>query len=405
MRRFLSSPIPLCLLCIAIITTVLYWRRPDAFYNPQLWAEDGSVFFSDALKWGSGSIFLPMAGYFHIIARFVAWMGRWLPYRYAPLWYVFISWGILSSIVVYIFSTRFPFSLGIKFLLGLTLVITTVDNEVFLNLANLAFLSAFFWLLLAISNEPRSGLEVLFDILLLVLTGLNTPFAVCLWLLFLVRWRIRLTRHSLILFLLSLAVAGIQFLNMPQRMQSVGVPPNLMLIYADLLVYRFGFMFLGEQFFRLTLSDSLRIYGLVLMGIFYGSLFWLAIKGRSWESLALLIGGILTWALSLYVIRRDPASWIHAGGRHVFVPTITLAWALLLLDFKAKYLKWGILCAMFIAFLFFTPYDKKELRPDLKWTDHVEWCVKKKKPNCKIPINPIWDPPIWFAVIPSPHRQ
>jgi len=397
-RGFLSSALPVCLLCIAAVTAVLYWRRPDAFNNPQFWAEDGSEFFTDIFRLGARSLVLPMAGYFHIAARLVAWLGSFLPVRYAPHWYEFASWGLLVSIIVYIFSRRFSFGLGVKFLLAIALVATTVDNEVFFNLANWATLTSFFWMLLSISREPESKNQALFDVLILALAGLNTPFVICFWPLFLLRWLTRQTRHSLVLFLLCLAVTVIQIWNMPVRISAGSALPVWNKVYADVLIYRFGFMFLGEQIYQLSLSDPLRIYGLAIISVFYAGLLWQAIRDKNWDALSILGGGILAGALSLYVARQNPGAWLHTGGRHFYIPTVTLVWGLLLSDLRPKYIRWALLGALWVAFLFLTPNNKNQVLPDLHWAGRTAACIGAQ-PVCKIPINPVWDPPVWFATI------
>ncbi len=399
-RKILSSSWLGCLMCIAGLTASLYWRRPDAFYNPQLWAEDGAIFFPDAFFQGLKSLVIPYAGYFHILARFVAWLGSLLPVRYVPHWYEFASWLLLVGIIVYIFSRRFPFGGGLKLLLGLALVATTADNEVFFNLANWAFLCSFFWLLLSVSSEPQSRGQSLFDVFLLTLAGLNTPFAVCLWPLFLLRWGIRRTRHSLILFGLSLIVAAIQFWNMPGRIEAGGMIPAMSRTFADVLIYRFGFIFLGEHIYKLQLTDPLRFLVLIGMGVFYGGLIWLALRKKNWPALSIISGGLVAAALSLYVMRQIPAALIHSAGRHFFIPAVTLAWGLLLTDNKPNYWRWVPLAMIFTAFLFFTPAYKNEVWPDLDWAGKTAQCVGTR-PECRIPVNPVWNPPVWFATMSS----
>lgn len=241
LRKIFSSPLLGWWSCVIGVTVVLYWRRPDAFYNPQLWAEDGSRFFSSAFSRESRSLFFPYAGYFHILARLIAWIGSWLPVRYVPQWYTFASWVFLVCILGYIFSARFTWHWSTKFLMGLALVVTTVDNEVFFNLSNWATLSSFFWLLLSVSNEPQFKRQRLFDILLMILTGLNSPFAICLWPLFLLRWGISRTSHNVSLFGTSLIVAILQVWNMSARINDGGVFPEITPVFADAAIYRFGF--------------------------------------------------------------------------------------------------------------------------------------------------------------------
>lgn len=330
----------------------------------------------------------------------MALVGSWFPVRYVPHWYGFASWAILAGIVGLIYSSRFAFGPRTKLLLGLALVANTADNEVFFNLANWATLSSFFWLLLAMADEPRSRRQSTVDILLLTLMGLNSPFVISLWPLFLMRWRVRRTRHSLILFLLSLTIVAIQVWNMISRIQKEGPLPNTGMVLIDGLIYRFGSMFLGEQVYNLHLTNPLRIYGLALIGVTYGSLLWFAIKQKNWSSLSITLGGLLAALLSLYVMRHDSGVIIRSAGRHFFIPAVTMIWALILSGIKPAAWRWIPLAMIWIAFAFLTPSHKNQIMPDLHWAEHVAQCVGTK-PVCKIPINPVWDPPVWFATMSS----
>jgi hypothetical protein len=401
-RKIFTPALLGCLACITAVTAILYWRRPDAFYNPQLWAEDGSRFFSSAFFRGSQSLVLPFAGYFHTLARLVAWFGSWLPVRYVPHWYVIASWMLLACIVAYLFSGRFSFGWKTKFLIGLALVATAADNEVFFNLANWATLISVIWLLLSISREPLSRRQFLFDMALLVLTGLNSPFVVCFWLLFLLRWGTRRTRYSLYLLVASIVVAVVQVWNMPGRIQDGGVLPALASPFAflDVLMYRFGFMFAGEQVYQLQPTDALRFFGLLATGAFYGGLLWHAARKQNWSSLTIVLGGLLATLLSLYVMRHHPNDMLYSAGRHFFIPVVTVAWGLLLSDVKPPYLRWAPLTLMFAAFLALTPGSKNQVWADLDWAGQTAQCAGTR-PVCKIPVNPVWNPPVWFATMDS----
>lgn len=387
--------------CIILITAILYWRRPDAFYNPQFWAEDGEVFFTDAFFLGIQSLFIPYRGYYHTIARIVAWGGSWMPPQQAPLWYGFVSWVLLIVIVRYLFSSRFQFTNSLRFLLGLALVTSTADNEVFFNLANWATLTTFFWLLLAISEKPQTNSQIAFDRIVLLLTGLNSPFSICLWPMFILRWRIQKTTSSLYLLLLSIIVVFVQVWHMPSRILTGSMFPTINLSYADIFVYRLGYMFFGEQVYQLQLTDPLRIYGLIIVAAFYGSLLWHGARTKNWALIIILGGGMMATSLSMYVMRDAPPSTLAFwAGRHYYIPAVTTIWALLLSNLRPRYMRLIPLSMIFIAFLIFTPNHKNETRPDLDWSGHVEKCTGLKI-ECKIPINPIWEPLRWFALMDS----
>ena len=64
-----EPPIKHILSVFAIVLVVLIFRRFDGFVNPQLWAEDGTVFLQQYTDIGAKSIITPYAGYLHTIPR------------------------------------------------------------------------------------------------------------------------------------------------------------------------------------------------------------------------------------------------------------------------------------------------------------------------------------------------
>jgi hypothetical protein len=78
-------PLPFfCLVTIAFLLLAL--RRPDALVNPQLWAEDGVIFFREDLQFGFWhSLITPYAGYLHAIPRLIAGLTSNLPARFVPV--------------------------------------------------------------------------------------------------------------------------------------------------------------------------------------------------------------------------------------------------------------------------------------------------------------------------------
>ena len=52
---------------------VLFARRPETFLNPQLWAEDGFIFFVQADEFGARALTFSWAGYHHFLLRSSPW--------------------------------------------------------------------------------------------------------------------------------------------------------------------------------------------------------------------------------------------------------------------------------------------------------------------------------------------
>jgi hypothetical protein len=77
-RRFLALS--------GLIFLLLVLRRPDAITNPQFWAEDGVIFFFGQITHtGLGALFVPYAGYLHIVPRLVAAFAALFPGSSTPL--------------------------------------------------------------------------------------------------------------------------------------------------------------------------------------------------------------------------------------------------------------------------------------------------------------------------------
>lgn len=381
--------------CVIGMTLVLYWRRPDAFYNPQLWGEDATRFFSALNLVSVGeTLVTPFAGYYHTLARLVAALGVWIPAAYIPIWYAFASYALLVSIITYLFSPRFPFANGLKFLLGLALVVTPTDNEVYFNLANWATITSLFWILLAVAEEPTRPRQRLFDFCVLGLAGLNSPFAICLWPLFGLRYYLRRTRHSLCLLLGSLLVAAIQLANMLERAVG-GVTPALDFVLLNGIIYRWGFLFLGESIYQLEMTTLWR-GGLLISAFVVGMLlFWHAFRQQQWTQLTFLLAALAVMSLSIYVMRPEWPVLHVTNGRHIYLPTILLIWSLLLVRLPWK---WLVLAPILWTFLWLTPNLKGNVLPDLQWAEQVAACANVK-PTCRIPTLPLVDPPAWHATL------
>jgi hypothetical protein len=375
------------------------WHRPNAFYNPQLWAEDGTIFFMGALTQHAPLINLPYAGYHHVLAHFVAYLGLVIPIRYAPHWYTFSAWLLLVALVTYIFSKRLGLPHWQRLLLSWALVGVPVNNEIYFNVANWAFIAELFWLLLAVMREPHTPRQALLDSAVLVLTGLNTPFAICLWPIFWLRWALRRTQHGWRLGLLSLIVAGLQIFNMGGRLSGGGEATwSLSPRFIDAVIYRFAAIFTGDSLFpdHLHLADATRLVSLLVIAVFFGVWFAYYTRRQHWVAWVWLWSGLMAGLLSMFVMRAAPDTMRVDAGRHFFLPALTLTWALIV---SPTHWRWPFLLLMCSAFLFLTPRHKLEIRADLDWAGHLTACETPPRFFCLgIPIHPTAPP--WFVSVP-----
>ena len=85
---------------------VLFARRPETFLNPQLWAEDGPIFFVQADEFGAHALTFSWAGYHHFLLRLIAVVSSPLNAQLVPAAYVGISLLVLLAVVLALFSPR-----------------------------------------------------------------------------------------------------------------------------------------------------------------------------------------------------------------------------------------------------------------------------------------------------------
>ncbi|HQZ53302.1 MAG TPA: hypothetical protein PLG23_07540 [Thermoflexales bacterium] len=396
------------LACIAAMTAVLYWRRPDAFYNPQLWGEDGNLLVTGMQFRGLGGLLIPYAGYYHTVPKLAALLANTAAPVDVPRAYAFASWLLLIAIVGLLFTPRLRLPNGVKLAMGLALVMTPASNEVFFNLANWPFIIGLVWLLLAIADAPGSPVARVFDVVCLTLAGLSSPFSIVLWPLFVARYLRERSRFNLTLLGLAGATAIVQVWNMPARVASAA-PVSAGAVPLEGFLARIAYAFLGELVAGLQPLPPLAIaVGLAVVVAGFGWLIGRAAAQKRWPEAVLFGASIASAVLSTYVLRGIADIGEGLSGRHFYAFGVPLAWGLLVSGARWR---WPLLAAMLAAFLFLTPASKNEVRPDLDWAGQVARCVGVER-KCAIPINPVSDPPVWlaqfnsriYAVPPMPTR-
>ena len=128
---------------------VLFARRPETFLNPQLWAEDGFIFFVQADEFGARALTFSWAGYHNFLLRLIAVVSSPLNAQLVPAAYVGISLLVLLAVVLALFSPRLD--LPARPACALALVLIPHTGEAIGNLTNLQWVCGLglVWLLLA----------------------------------------------------------------------------------------------------------------------------------------------------------------------------------------------------------------------------------------------------------------
>jgi hypothetical protein len=155
---------------------VAFARKPDALLHPQFWAEDALIFHAQAEASGWSSLFIPNAGYLHVVPRLIAlFANRCLPALYHPATYNTAAFLILLSVVGNLVSARWRTPLTGFFAVAAVLVPQT--GEVLLTVTNLQWITALLLLSIALKDPPKHRSSMIFETVTVVLAGLTGPFS------------------------------------------------------------------------------------------------------------------------------------------------------------------------------------------------------------------------------------
>jgi hypothetical protein len=156
-------------------------RNPDAILHAQFWAEDGRIWFEDAYNRGWWPPLLhPHQGYFQTFPRLGASLALLVPLSSAPLVLNLIAIGARALPVNLLLSSRSSACGNLSFralLAGMYLVLPNCQ-EISANITNSQWILALCVFLLLTASTPQSVAGRVFDISILLLSGLTGPFCI-----------------------------------------------------------------------------------------------------------------------------------------------------------------------------------------------------------------------------------
>ena len=172
---------------LAACALVLALRKPHVLHTPQLYAEDGSIFLMQADLHGTSALVMPYMGYLHTLPRLIAWLT---PKLFDPAWwpafYNGVSFLIWLAVLARLFTSRFD--LPGKPWLAFALIAVPHSGEVFFNVTNLQWLTAFVLIQQVLILPPKTNAQRVGDLLILAMVTLTGPFGVAFLPLFIWRW-------------------------------------------------------------------------------------------------------------------------------------------------------------------------------------------------------------------------
>ena len=179
----------LVLACAALLAL----RKPWALHTPQLWAEDGSIFLTQDEQMGLRALIEPYNGYLHLLPRLIAATAS----RTAdPAWWpaIYNGFAFVLSVGVFARLASPRVQLPAKPWLMLAFVLVVGTGEVLINVTNLQWFTAFYLLLQVFVARPTTMAQRLGDLAIVLVVGLNGPFAIVFAPL--VAWRTWRERHA-----------------------------------------------------------------------------------------------------------------------------------------------------------------------------------------------------------------
>lgn len=395
-------------------------QREDGAWR-SLWAEDGSVFLTDAHRDLVGTFLAQNGGYVHVVPRIIAGVAALLPVEHAATAIAVGGSAVvaLAAVFVYVASRSVLRSQWARLgLAGAVLVLPVAGSELYANALNLHFylLFACFW---ALFWQSETWVALGSRSAVALAATLSDPLAA----LFLPLAAVAPVAHRS---LRTLAVSGSFFAG----------------LVTQAILMRGGESPERNWVFRLgDLPDifSLRVAGGLLVGDRYLDELWLAL-GRGFSYTALLVVSVVIVYLLLRSTRATAAfalislgyaglffcvhlvgrgtggmdpelgSFHLNGARYVLLPFLFLLAALLALIDTAGVSKMGArwmrrAACLWLLVLLLANYP---IGPNLRssgprWSDELtearQMCATRGTPIARILVAPA-PPQVWFARIP-----
>ena len=375
MRRALSANSLRWLVLACAVLLAL--RKPWALHTPQLWAEDGSIFLTQNEQIGVRAWWEPYNGYLHLLPRLIAWIASHVA---DPAWWPAIYNGLAFAITVALFARLASrrVELPAKPWLMLTFVLVVGSGEVLINVTNLQWVTAFFLVFQLFTVPARTLGQRLGDLAILLLIGLNGPFAIVFLPLFAWRaWRERTldTVGALMAVGLCAAVQGWFLIRTGPGMHLHSgsepfVPFKFLSIIGSRLVTWPLFGPHAVRAWPQWIHAAIAVFGIVPL------LLW-ALRHdprRRWRRYIVVAFSVVT-IVSVYRARVD--TWnddnLVNGDRYFYIPRVLLAWLLVWeFDTRPRIIGWAArgLCAL--AVIMHAPRFILPAPQDYHWAEHCD---------------------------------
>jgi hypothetical protein len=380
---------------LLIVFAALLFRRADALYNPQLWAEDGNLFLAQYYHLGIKSLVTPYAGYLHLVIRLIVafFAGIGFNLLYIPALYcaaiIAIYYGIAARLwrSATASGVRYPLAYATMFLF------VPVMSDVFMNITNLnGILSLYIINRLYMKEQGISsvGGKVADAVVVALISFSGTGSLLLLPVLPVIIWRQRKALNwQLLLPVVIIGIGGlvqlihIKFIdpNFYRGVEGAAEKNHLLHFFtynaADLLYL--------HDAAKLPLTSWTYTAAFVLLA---GLFAWRYVRLKDSNKYVLLLAAVLGIASVIYAYWPNEHLLLgfHNASRYFIVPYTCIGW-LLLLSLGESLRHRLVIGAYLVYFFMHRPLILWELS-DMKWKQQV---MEMREGNrTEFEINPGW---------------
>ncbi|HYV86334.1 MAG TPA: hypothetical protein VFB49_10510 [Patescibacteria group bacterium] len=211
-------------------------RNPTALFRAEFWAEDGTVFFRDALLRGAASLAMPVYGYCLSLARAIAWVATFFPVVGTPYVYAVAALAVNAFTVAYLSRPGFEWLIpkrAHRILVACLLTLAPGAGETFLNISNLTNCLGLLALLMLIETPRELGA---LKFAALVAIGLSSGHMVILLPLILYLWVRDRRRSHLFLLIALFPIVAANFLGNQRSGAATGLLDYSRFLVAPLVI-------------------------------------------------------------------------------------------------------------------------------------------------------------------------
>jgi hypothetical protein len=360
---------------VLVCALLLFLRKPWALHTPQLWAEDGSIFLEQDDAMGVRAFWEPYNGYLHLLPRIIAWLAS---HTADVAWWPAIYNGLAFALNVGVFARLASrrVELPAKRWLMLAFVVVASTGETLINVTNLQWVTAFYLLLQVFTARPTTIAQRLGDLAIVVLVGLNGPFAILFFPLFAWRaWKSRRADDFFVFGAITLCalVQGWFVARAGLTIEGAGQPFRPLMFFSILGSRLVTWPIFGAWAVKAWPFAVHAVLGIVGMG---GLLAWaLRREERRGLRLQLIAAFVIVTLACVYRVRPDTwlADNLVNGDRYFYISRVLLAWLVILeINARPRWVAYLARAVCLAAVLTHLPRFIIPAPPDYHWRDHCD---------------------------------